>query len=114
MTSKKTAASKRTQQTAACGRLHKVVSQRLGAIIALWSARHEPAQRRHASADLLLIANDDPLGHEWFDHALVGDWDGHRECHISGDFLLAYKLHESGKMSRIVFVRTGTHADLFE
>lgn len=31
---------------------------------------------------LLLIANDGPLGQEWLDHPLGGDWDGHRECHI--------------------------------
>jgi mRNA interferase YafQ len=29
-------------------------------------------------------------------------------------FLLAYKLDDSAKHGLIVFVRTGTHADLFE
>jgi mRNA interferase YafQ len=28
---------------------------------------------------LLLIANDRPLGPEWSDHPLNGDWIGHRE-----------------------------------
>lgn len=65
-------------------------------------------------AMLLLIANDAPLGPEWLDHSLVGDWKGHRECHIGGNFLLAYKLDDSTKHGLIVFVRTGTHADLFE
>ncbi len=37
---------------------------------------------------LLLIANDGPLGAEWLDHPLKGEWEGHRECHIGGDFLL--------------------------
>jgi mRNA interferase YafQ len=37
----------------------------------------------------------------------------HRECHIGGDFLLAYKLDDSAKPGLIVFVRAGTHADLF-
>ena len=27
---------------------------------------------------LLLIANDNPLGPEWLDHALSGDWIDHR------------------------------------
>ena len=44
--------------------------------------------RRLKEAMLLLIANDGPLGPEWLDHPLVGDWEGHRECHIGGDFLL--------------------------
>ena len=35
---------------------------------------------------MLLIANDGPLGPEWLDHPLRGDWEGHRECHIGGDF----------------------------
>ena len=41
---------------------------------------------RLKEAMLLLIANDGPLGPEWLDHPLGGDWDGHRECHIGGDF----------------------------
>jgi mRNA interferase YafQ len=64
---------------------------------------------------LLLIANNGPLGPEWLDHPLHGnEWKGHRECHVGGDFLLAYKIVDSGKTSQIVFARAGTHADLFE
>jgi len=63
---------------------------------------------------LLLIANDAPLGPEWLDHPLGGDWEGHRECHVGGDCLLAYKLDNSGKFELIVFVRAGTHAELFK
>lgn len=65
-------------------------------------------------AVLLLVANDAPLGPEWLDHLLTGNWVGHRECHIGGDFLLIYKLDDAGKVSQVVFVRAGTHADLFE
>ena len=64
-------------------------------------------------AMLLLIANDAPLGAEWLDHALKGDWANHRECHIGGDFLLIYRIDDAIKISSIVFVRAGTHADLF-
>ena len=63
---------------------------------------------------LLLIANDAPLGPEWLDHPLRGGWEGHRECHVGGDFLLAYRLDEKGPEGLIVFVRTGTHAELFD
>jgi mRNA interferase YafQ len=63
---------------------------------------------------LLLIANDTPLGPEWFDHPLKGKWAGSRECHVGGDFLLIYEVDENaGKGGSVVFVRTGTHADLF-
>jgi len=69
---------------------------------------------RLKEAMLLLIANDEPLGPEWLDHSLRGDWNGYRECHIGGDFLLIYKLDDDGKIGQIVFVRAGTHAELFE
>ena len=54
---------------------------------------------------LLLISNEGPLGPEWRDHSLKGDWLGHRECHVGGDFLLAYKIDDGGKAGQIIFVR---------
>lgn len=70
--------------------------------------------KRLKEAILLLIANDAPLGPEWLDHPLKGEWDGHRECHIGGDFLLVYMLGVGAPPGQIVFVRTGTHSDLFQ
>ena len=69
---------------------------------------------RLKEAMLQLISNDEPLGPEWLEHPLIGDWQGHRECHIGGDFLLTYKLDDCGKTGMIIFVRTGTHSDLFK
>lgn len=65
---------------------------------------------RLKEAMLLLIANDAPLGAQWLDHPLKGDWADHRECHIGGDFLLIYLIDGN----RVNFVRAGTHSDLFE
>jgi mRNA interferase YafQ len=59
----------------------------------------------------LLIAGDEPLGAEWRDHPLQGVWDGHRECHAGGDLLLIYQLRNDD--TEIVFVRAGSHAELF-
>ena len=70
--------------------------------------------KRLKEAMLLLIANDAPLGAEWLDHALVGEWADYRECHVGGDFLLIYRLEHSGTHEQIVFVRAGTHAELFD
>ena len=64
-------------------------------------------------AMLLLIANDGALPPEWLDHSLTGDCAGHRECHIGGDFLLIYRVDDSGKTGLVVFVRSGTHSELF-
>lgn len=60
----------------------------------------------------MLVANDGPLPAEYRDHELTGDWKDHRECHIGGDFLLIYTLDD--KQNLVVFVATGTHAELFE
>lgn len=64
---------------------------------------------RLKEAMLLLIANDGPLPPEWLDHALKGEWSDHRECHIGGDFLLIYQAQNDC----VIFVRAGTHAELF-
>jgi mRNA interferase YafQ len=57
----------------------------------------------------LIIDNSGPLGAEWKDHQLLGDWKDHRECHIGPDFLLIYTCSED----TVVFVRAGTHSELF-
>ena len=64
---------------------------------------------RLKEAMMLLIANDAPLGPEWLDHSLKGEWADHRECHIGGDFLLIYQVDANW----INFVRSGTHSELF-
>jgi mRNA interferase YafQ len=109
MTSKKTAASKRAKlpRTADYARTFFKDWERLSR-----SGRYD--MNRLKEAMLLLIANDGPLGQEWRDHALGGDWDGHRECHVGGDFLLAYKIDDRDRTGIVVFVRAGTHAELFE
>ena len=62
---------------------------------------------------LHLIANEGPLPAERKDHELQGGYVDHRECHIGGDLLLVYKLNEAGKRLSVIFVRTGTHLELF-
>ena len=61
-----------------------------------------------------LIAGDAPLGPERRDHLLRGGWANHRECHIGGDFLLIYRVEGGPSPSgSIIFVRAGTHTELF-
>lgn len=45
------------------------------------------------------------------DHALTGDWAGHRECHIQPDWLLVYRVEDD--ILVLTLARTGTHSDLF-
>ena len=45
------------------------------------------------------------------DHALTGNWAGHRECHILPDWLLIYRIEDD--ILVLTISRTGTHSDLF-
>lgn len=45
------------------------------------------------------------------DHALSGNWIGHRECHILPDWLLIYRIEDDVLI--LTLTRTGTHSDLF-
>ena len=70
--------------------------------------------RRLKAAMTAIIANDGPLPPEYRDHELAGNWADHRECHVGGDFLLIYQLRGAGADEVVIFVRAGTHAELFE
>ena len=52
-----------------------------------------------------------PLPERCRDHALIGDYDGFRECHIRPDWLLIYEISDSELI--LYLTRTGTHSDLF-
>lgn len=105
MTSKKPASSKRAIAPRACDYTKAFLKD--------WDRLNRSGRydlHRLKEAMLLLVANDAPLGPEWLDHPLKGEWIDHRECHIGGDFLMIYRLEGSA----IIFVRTGTHSELFE
>ena len=108
MTSKKTAASKRASLPRGSDYTRDFLKdwQRLS-----HSGRYD--MNKLKAAMMLLITNDGALAPEWLDHSLAGEWAGHRECHIGGDFLLIYALDDTGKSGTVVFVRSGTHSELF-
>lgn len=58
------------------------------------------------------LALGDPLSEKTRDHALSGNWDGHRECHIQPDWLLVYYIENDVLV--LTLTRTGTHSDLFD
>ncbi len=60
-------------------------------------------------AAIILLINEKPLEIKMKDHLLKGNFKDRRECHLEPDWLLIYRLDGS----RIIFERTGTHADLF-
>lgn len=44
------------------------------------------------------------------DHALIGNWEGHRECHIQPDWLLIYRIENDVLV--LTLARTGSHSDI--
>ena len=58
-----------------------------------------------------LLAKEQTLPDRYRDHALTGDWAGHRECHILPDWLLVYRIDDNVLV--LTLARTGTHSDLF-
>lgn len=60
---------------------------------------------------LWILINEQQLPPKYKDHSLSGNYDGHRECHITPDWLLIYKVEP--EILTLTLTRTGTHSDLF-
>jgi len=63
----------------------------------------------NAVVDLLSKGTALPLKNK--DHPLTGDYSGFRECHITPDWLLIYRIEKDVLV--LYLFRTGTHSDLF-
>ena len=57
------------------------------------------------------LQKGEPLPEKNRDHALSGNWAGYRECHITPDWLLIYRIEKD--LLILGLTRTGTHSDLF-
>lgn len=57
------------------------------------------------------LADGEQLPEKNKDHALIGDYSGCRECHITPDWLLIYEI-DNGELI-LYLTRTGSHSDLF-
>ena len=60
---------------------------------------------------IAFLAMGEPLPDANKDHALTGNWVGHRKCHIQPDWLLIYRIEDDVLV--LTLARTGTHSDLF-
>lgn len=58
-----------------------------------------------------MLCTEQLLPQKYRDHALTGNFEGHRECHITPDWLLIYKIENNELV--LLLTRTGTHSDLF-
>jgi len=44
------------------------------------------------------------------DHQLLGNWKGHRDCHVEPDWILIYRTEDD----KLFLERTGSHSELFQ
>ena len=58
------------------------------------------------------LLEEKPLEEKHHDHGLVGQYAGHRECHILPDWLLIRYIDNESLV--LTAVRTGTHSDLLD
>ncbi len=56
-----------------------------------------------------LLVCDQPLLRRQCDHALTGDWEDHRDCHIKSDLVLIYRKPDKQTLE---LVRMGSHSEL--
>lgn len=76
---------------------------------------YKPAIKRGLNISLLdeiitLLSMGEELPEKYCDHALIGNWVGHRECHILPNWLLIYRIENDVLV--LTLLRTGSHSDL--
>lgn len=64
----------------------------------------------HLKETILSISDGKPLVRRLLDHPLKGDYKDCRECHITPDFLLIYKIENE----TLILIRCGFHSELFK
>lgn len=57
------------------------------------------------------LQKGEKLDPQYKDHALLGNYNDFRECHIQPDWLLIYRIDD--EELELYLFRTGTHSDLF-
>lgn len=60
---------------------------------------------------LEILCSEQSLPPKFKDHNLTGNYEGQRECHITPDWLLVYKIEQ--EILTLSLTRTGSHSDLF-
>ena len=62
---------------------------------------------------IIKLAKGVPLPEYNCDHALIGNYSGHRSCHIQPDWILIYRKEEETEILVLSLTRTGSHSDLY-
>lgn len=72
--------------------------------------RNNPKKVEKLFEILKMLENEIPIPSEYDPHMLTGNYAGHMECHIEGDFLLIWFDPDT---DQIDLVRLGSHSELF-
>ncbi len=72
--------------------------------------RNNPTKVKKLFDILELLRLEKPIPEENKPHPLTGNYHGHMECHIEGDFLLIWM---DPRTDTISLVRLGSHSELF-
>lgn len=73
------------------------------------SGHHSKKLQAMLNEVLGILAGNKPFLHRYFDHALSGEWNDHRDCHLKPDLVLIYRKLDDGS---IELVRLGSHSEL--
>ena len=60
------------------------------------------------------LQRKEPLPQKNCDHSLMGGYKGYRECHITPDWLLIYRITNNSSLELLELTRTGSHSELFK
>lgn len=71
--------------------------------------RRRGANIKRLEAVVLRLVVQEALPEQLRDHALTGNWQGFRECHLQPDWLLIYRVEGD----ELQLARTGSYAELF-
>lgn len=81
-----------------------------------FTKQFKKAEKQNRNLNILkevvkMLADGEKLPPAYSDHALVGNYQGKRECHLLPDWLLIYEIDNNELI--LCLVRTGSHSDLF-
>ena len=71
--------------------------------------RHRRTLDEDLQAVVFLLRNDQGMASRYQDHALLGTWVHHRDCHIKPDLILIYRLPNAESLE---LIRLGSHSEL--
>lgn len=75
------------------------------------SGKLKPAILKNLYRAINSISRGEKLDQKFMDHALWGQYVGHRECHVQGDLLLVYKIEKDVLI--LLLADMGSHSYLF-